>query len=437
MITQPRLFISYSRADVLFAKELANALNQKKYKIFIDQSDIEAGDIFPQRILNGIQNSDGVISLISQTSVTSEWCKLENFYAHFLKKIIIPIKLTSNAVNDNSPLNHFQKDINYTIVNQNEDVESVVFRIEKKLKSVARHRYNRIIKSVLILTGIAAIIAFTIVFGVTKINTFNYNQSKNELVKSIKSSTLVYTTAELTEIKKKYAGDQSLINILQSLSKNKAATVSGKINSLILSGILDIQKKVLQPTNLEKFEWENSHIDNSSLYNLNFAQGVIRKVEINQCDLTKVYFQGNETIQTSLKMDDISFNNCIITNAFFNKAYLTNVNFTDTRFSNTLFNATNFLDVTFSTTIDTSTTYKIAAGTFFYECVFECDPPEVKVSIDLVDELRMNFSKVIFDGCTFKENINPVWFQDCGFFNCRFASDELKNALTRNNNVIH
>ena len=102
-----RLFISYSRQDAELAAVINKVLTDKGFMTFFDVNSIQLGEIFPERIITSIKKCDGCILIISADSVKSEWCKLEAYYAHFYKKIIIPIKKGSGDYDLESPHSHF------------------------------------------------------------------------------------------------------------------------------------------------------------------------------------------------------------------------------------------------------------------------------------------------------------------------------------------
>lgn len=87
----PKVFISYSRVDLLMAEKLVNVLVEFDVKPWIDLNGIPMGEILAEEIRLGIEESDIFLYLLSPDSAKSEWCSLE--IAHALKngKRILPI----------------------------------------------------------------------------------------------------------------------------------------------------------------------------------------------------------------------------------------------------------------------------------------------------------------------------------------------------------
>lgn len=73
----PKVFISYSSADLAFAKKLANELRSEGIDVWYDQWEIKVGDSIVQKIDDGIKSSDFLIVVLSKNSVKSKWVKEE------------------------------------------------------------------------------------------------------------------------------------------------------------------------------------------------------------------------------------------------------------------------------------------------------------------------------------------------------------------------
>ena len=70
------LFLSYARADEVFARRLAAALEHAGYTIWWDAL-IEGGAAFGRSIADALESADAVLVLWSRTSVDSDWVKDE------------------------------------------------------------------------------------------------------------------------------------------------------------------------------------------------------------------------------------------------------------------------------------------------------------------------------------------------------------------------
>ncbi|RKZ90246.1 MAG: hypothetical protein DRR19_10605 [Candidatus Parabeggiatoa sp. nov. 1] len=75
------VFISYSRTDGDFARELNTALQQAGKTTWFDQESISTGVDFEKEIFKGIDGSDNFLFVLSPDAVASEYCEREVNYA--------------------------------------------------------------------------------------------------------------------------------------------------------------------------------------------------------------------------------------------------------------------------------------------------------------------------------------------------------------------
>ena len=85
-----RVFISYSRADLDFADQLAAALDSSGFECFIDREGISGGEAWKRRLGNLISEADTVVFVLSPDSARSETCNWEVEEAARLNKRILP-----------------------------------------------------------------------------------------------------------------------------------------------------------------------------------------------------------------------------------------------------------------------------------------------------------------------------------------------------------
>ncbi|NES66003.1 MAG: TIR domain-containing protein, partial [Okeania sp. SIO2D1] len=85
------VFVSYSRADSDFARQLNEALQTQGKTTWFDQESIATGTDFQQEINRGIEQSDNFLFIISPESVNSPYCADEVEYAKSLNKRFVTV----------------------------------------------------------------------------------------------------------------------------------------------------------------------------------------------------------------------------------------------------------------------------------------------------------------------------------------------------------
>ncbi|MBN1566045.1 MAG: toll/interleukin-1 receptor domain-containing protein, partial [Anaerolineae bacterium] len=85
------IFISYSRTDIEIARQLKKRLEARAFKVWMDETDISAGDILWRAIEQAIDDCTALIVLVSPRSTKSEWVEREVLCAERKHKPILPI----------------------------------------------------------------------------------------------------------------------------------------------------------------------------------------------------------------------------------------------------------------------------------------------------------------------------------------------------------
>lgn len=86
-----KLFISYSRKDMTFVRELAGDLEATGYDVWWDLTDLRGGDDWVKKIPAAIKDSDFFVIVLTPNAIQSEWVQKEYTQALNLHKKIIPL----------------------------------------------------------------------------------------------------------------------------------------------------------------------------------------------------------------------------------------------------------------------------------------------------------------------------------------------------------
>lgn len=97
-----KIFISYSRKDIAFARLLHQEFEKNNHQAWVDWQDIPPSTEWLFEIFEAIEQADIFIFVISSTSVASETCNLEIAHARANKKRIIPIAI-EKSINEIDP----------------------------------------------------------------------------------------------------------------------------------------------------------------------------------------------------------------------------------------------------------------------------------------------------------------------------------------------
>ena len=92
-----KIFLSYSRADMVAADALVEALEQQGFAVTIDRRDLPYGEEWQKELAGFIAASDTVVWLVSPDSVKSKWCNWELGEVGRLSKRLVPVVVRATA----------------------------------------------------------------------------------------------------------------------------------------------------------------------------------------------------------------------------------------------------------------------------------------------------------------------------------------------------
>lgn len=93
-----KVFISYSRKGIDFARKLAGDLEKARYDVWWDFTDLRGGDDWVRKIAAAIAACKYMIVVLTPDSIDSIWVQREYTQAINLRKKIIPIMLVPCSV---------------------------------------------------------------------------------------------------------------------------------------------------------------------------------------------------------------------------------------------------------------------------------------------------------------------------------------------------
>ena len=139
------IFISYSRRDIVFAKNLVEKLINASFKVWFDQNNIPEAVNFKTEIERGIINAHNFIFIISPDSIASQYCREEIEIALKYGKRVIPIMCRMPNENEIKDLMHpVVQDLNWIYLKEKEGAlsslcQSIESTLNKHKKYVEQH----------------------------------------------------------------------------------------------------------------------------------------------------------------------------------------------------------------------------------------------------------------------------------------------------------
>ncbi len=94
---EPYLFVSYSHRDTAKVYPILDALYDRKYRIWYDES-CETGNDFRDELRHRIEGSEAILLFVSESSMNSPFCGMEIIVARENNKRLYPIYLDDSSV---------------------------------------------------------------------------------------------------------------------------------------------------------------------------------------------------------------------------------------------------------------------------------------------------------------------------------------------------
>jgi len=92
------VFLSYSRVDTTFCERLDEDLEEHKFEVWRDRSDIRGGEDWQRAIESGVNQAFALLVLVSENSIKSDWVEKEIEFSELGEIEAIPILLDESQI---------------------------------------------------------------------------------------------------------------------------------------------------------------------------------------------------------------------------------------------------------------------------------------------------------------------------------------------------
>jgi tetratricopeptide (TPR) repeat protein len=128
---RPKIFVSYSRRDTVFAAELVAHLETRAFHPFLDRTDIAPGEPWKDRLAGLIRVADTMVFVVSPDSARSTICEWEIAEAVRLGKRIIPLVCRST---DDAAIPPSLGRLNFIFATDAADIAPALAKLEDGLR---------------------------------------------------------------------------------------------------------------------------------------------------------------------------------------------------------------------------------------------------------------------------------------------------------------
>jgi tetratricopeptide (TPR) repeat protein len=127
------IFISYSRKDTEFVRNIEVTLTEHSHNVWVDWKEIRGGSEWWKEIITGIEGADKFIFVISPDSIDSEYCGKEIEYAVRQNKKILPILWRSGLGSKGIPLRSEVSSHHYISFEARDDFDQAIQELNEAI----------------------------------------------------------------------------------------------------------------------------------------------------------------------------------------------------------------------------------------------------------------------------------------------------------------
>ncbi len=431
LFPKPRVFISYAREDAATAEWLFEELIGMGFTVYLDTRGTLAGEQFLSVIVEHLRRSDAVLALISEHSSSSAWCQAELYYAHALRRTILPIRIDPGRdIAMPAPLDLLQRKTQFVPLASEGDRETVVVAVRERFRVVRRRAYLRWAQRIAAVLVLVGLLAWGLHSGFASL--LRERERRAIVSRIYRAETLLRRDVLEPQIER-FKDDGPLRSRLLAMADDRERPMHPRLNARILAAALGSRPNRLY---LESLDWSNSVFRSGELTDVTFRTGTVNAVEF--ADVTFSGVAWNEG--PAFTMGGAKFMRCHFHGGQFTRTTVIDSDFINSTFNGTTLDVTGFGAVRFESRDTSPDSHVITNGevcSFENAIIANCSEPSAPGVLDYRGpENEVKFTGVVFESCRFRGLIRPSWFSKCSFNRCTFPVAVSFEKLTSGGNFV-
>ena len=258
-------------------------LEKRGFAVYFDTRGTLVGEQFLTVIIDHLRQCDAVLGLISAHSSASAWCQAELYYAHALRRVIVPIRLCAGEkIALRTPLDLLQRERQFVPLERDEDRWLVLRAMEERFRVVAmraRWRWTRRSAAIVVIAGL---FAWSLHSGFAQLLR---EHDRRALLSRIDRSQAVLRTDVVEPQIEQFKDDVSLLERLLTVADDRERPMHARLNARILGAAIGSRPRRWY---LENLVWSNSIFRSGELTDVTFRTGSLNAVELDDVTLSGV-----------------------------------------------------------------------------------------------------------------------------------------------------
>lgn len=288
-IFQPRLFLSYARADLHDADQLVSALVAERCRVWLDRDELLVGDDFVRGLSEQLSGSDGLVFLLTEKSAGSSWCQAELQRALALEMPVFIVQRDPEA--------RFPDAIERLL----RDVQRLVWRdggvlgLAEQIHRARWRRRIRLLKTLAVWLVIMVPVIGLVSLAVWRMDAIKAARERADVVDRIENASGFWSRSETDAVLAPTSGDGRMPATLYNLAEDATLPVSARHNAWqALTSIHENREREWR-TYVPEVSWTGGKIRDALWANTTYSTGDIRGLEVESSRIAGIVFGKGPT----------------------------------------------------------------------------------------------------------------------------------------------
>lgn len=428
---RPRIFLSYSRTDLVDAKQLFKILGEQGCAVWMDLNEILAGDDFVRGLQEHLTRSDALVFLLTRQSVASSWCLAELQYAIGHGLVVIIVERAAGTL--------FPEAVERVL----RDVQRVPWsEVSEKLgQQILRARSRsrrRLLARAVALFGVAGGLSLIGTQLAQGINRFDAERRREAFVADLRSAAMVWSGEEVRARLRPVSDDPGVPGILHQLAEDPALSPSLRVNAWQALAALRDGRQVEWRTYIEEIQWKGGRLNDMLWANTTYGRGLISGLVAERVRMAGLVFgPGPNAGEAGLTMGGIRIRDADIWFMRIVGTQMIDVLFENCKFRGAQLDLSGSSAVRFVSRDESAVVISTDVAIIEDSSIEYLRPPPEPGVMDLSEpEQELIFDGVQFARVQFEGNFKAAWFRGCHFENCVFPRSLVATALEKWGNTF-
>lgn len=427
----PRVFLSYARADRADADALFVQLEQHGCRVWMDRHEILAGDDFVHSLRQHVARSDALVFMLTPASAASSWCLAELQFA--LGRGITPIVVRR------SPDSQLPEAVQRLL----RDIQAVAWsdapaQLGTQIRKARQRSRRRVLRLACLGLGATGALAVAAQQAIAGINRFDEQRKRRRFIDDLRVAGQVWSGDEVRSRLRPVRDDPQLAGLLGDISQDAAQPILARVNAWQALGALHEGRQAEWRTFVPEIDWSGGRLANQLWANTTYARGRIQGLQANRVRIAGLVFgKSPHEGKAGMSLLGVRASDCDIWFLRLDGTQLIDVEFENCKFRGAQLDLSAAAGARMVSRSRSQTFLSTDLTIVEDSWLVQRRPPPGPGVLDLaVPAQELIFDGVQFARVRFEGHFKAAWFNRCHFTQCVFQTGLTAAALGAGGNSM-